>query len=462
MRQAVLVDSRPLLVNFDDPPPVEERWWALATGRLIDEETGEPANAPTLGRTSRQEVSVTARGDGTFALVARPWLAFPPLLSPIYGVSVTIEVAGYLPVDLTISVPSQQRQIIAPAPAGSSVLALNDVTNLAAGQLLALGPAAFEERARIRHLGPGVQELTLEVGVHLPHGVGAPVVAWVPVDLGDVALRRAPVVIRGRAVRRDSANQVIAVPDATISLTDFWASLAAVRAQLPGAMTDPNPAARAFVLSVSPGLVVGRDVGPGQVAEQTLTPVANDDRLLIRAVAAGDTALRVSSRQLIAAGSTLRLDPDQPDIAETVLVTDVVGFGPPGDPGDVTVALPLRARHAGGARIARLVPQPPGAAVVLRRDARASDEVVFVADLATLPDGADVRLTGGVPVAEYQRIRRIQAQSHPDGYFSLPPLHRVAALQLHVTAPSMAPVEINVQVNPNYAQREQWLDAVFP
>ena len=59
------------------------------------------------------------------------------------------------------------------------------------------------------------QQVTLDGGLGLPHGIGDPVVAdaWQPVDLGAVPVRRRPVVIRGRAVRRDTVTNVVtAVP----------------------------------------------------------------------------------------------------------------------------------------------------------------------------------------------------------------------------------------------------------
>jgi hypothetical protein len=462
-RQSVLVKSTPLVVNFDDPPPVAERWAALAAGILRDEETGLPAATSATGVASRRGITVGAPGDGSFALVARPWLACPPLLAPSYSLTARLDADGYLPFDVTVVVPSQQRQIAAPAPlAGSSVITLNTIANLGAGQLLAIGPAAIEERGRIRHLGPGLQDVTLEGSLLQPRSVGDPVVAdaWTAVSLGDVPLRRHPVVFRGRTVRRDPAtNTSIVVPNAAISLTDFWISLADVRAQLPGLMTDPNPAARAFVLSVAPGLMTTRTIGPGQVRRVPMTAAVGDDRLLASAVAADVPVFRISNRQGLAPGTLLRIDVDRPEVAETVTVAAVAGLGAADQPGDVTLALPFRRVHPAGARIVLLTPGVAAAPVTLRREARPGDEAIFVAGLGTLPDNADVRLTGGTAPDEYQRIHRIETTSDADGYFTLPPIHRVAAMRFQVTAAALTPLTIDV--NPNYSDREHWLDVVF-
>ncbi len=99
----------------------------------------------------------------------------------------------------------------------------------------------------------------------------------------------------------------------------------------------------------------------------------------------------------------------------------------------LTLALPLCAPHRERASIRRVLPQPPAPAVAFRRDARPGDRTLFVADVTTLSDDIDVRISGGLPAAERQHVDRIEATSDVDGYFALPPVHRVAALQLHAT-----------------------------
>jgi hypothetical protein len=205
--------------------------------------------------------------------------------------------------------------------------------------------------------------------------------------------------------------------------------------------------------------VAGRDVGPGQVARQDLTPAVNDDRLLSAAVAEGDSVCRVSDRQGLVGGTVLRVDPDRPDVAESVTITAVTGFGPADQPGDLALELPFRRSHRAGARLVPVTPGVPGLATDLRRDARPGDVVLFVESLAALPDDVDARVTGGTPPVERQRLLHVEATSDVDGYFALPPLHRVAALQLQATALALTPVDLTF--HPEYAIRENWLDVVF-
>src|SRR5262249_23420912 len=157
-------------------------------------------------------------------------------------------------------------------------------------------------------------------------------------DLGAVDLRRAPVLIHGRAVRRNAlTNTVTPVANADLVLTDFWYTLAAFRAQQPGLMTQPNPALRAFALSVAPGLYASRAAGVGPLATLAFTTNAVDDRVLLDAAEPGGTKLRLSRRHGLAKNDVIRVDADAPDRAEVLRVADLTGFGTDAMPGDVAL-----------------------------------------------------------------------------------------------------------------------------
>src|SRR5262245_295223 len=112
-RQTITVDTRQLTVAFDDAPPVAEHLWALAQGRAEDEIT-ESAPASLLRiRVTEPRLDVNYGDDGTFCLVARPWLRFPPLSATSYDVHLSFEAGGYSPTALTVNIPSHQRIIAA-------------------------------------------------------------------------------------------------------------------------------------------------------------------------------------------------------------------------------------------------------------------------------------------------------------------------------------------------------------
>jgi len=462
-RQTINVDSTAFTVNFVDPPPTATRLWSIASGHTQDEITEAPPATLLSVRVAGARLAVNYGDDCSFCVVARPWLAFPPLFATKYPLNLTIEAPGYASLDLSVDLSSNQRSIVAPAPmAGDVIVGLNDVSDLQAGQLLLLGPAAKAERRTILNLGPGAQEVTLDSGLINPRAVNDPVVAdaWTPADLGTIGLRRQPIVLHGRAVRRSAlTNTDVPVANATIAVTDFWWTLSSFRTLQPGLMTQPNPALRAFALSVEPGVYATRTTA-AQLAQLTVQLPAGDDHLLLAAANAGDTTIRVSNRQLLTAGTLLHIDPDEPDIAETIRIVSASGWGTPDQPGDITIAFPLRNRHRANARVLRgLTPSPAGPNKTLRRDAAPGDRCMFVVDVAGLSNLDDVQITGGAPADEHQRISLLTAISNADGYFRFPPIQRIAALQLHATAAALTALDFKVQ--PDYSQRENWLDVVF-
>lgn len=463
-RRAVAVDASFLTVNFVDPPPTATRLWAIASGHAQDEITEAPPQSLLQVDLEESRWGINYGEDCAFCVVARPWLAFPPLFAPDYQLNLTINAAGYAPLDLTVDIPSHQRTIIAPPPAsGDVVVGLNDVSNLQAGQLLLLGPASKAERRMINNLGPGAQQVTLDSGLINARAVNDPVVAdaWTPTDLGIVGLRREPITPHGRAVRRDALTNIdVPVANATIAVTDFWWTLSAFRSLQPGLMTQPNPALRAFALSVEPGMYATRNVAVGQLAELTLQIPSGDDHLLLAAANAGDTSIRVSNRQLLTPGTFLRIDPDQGDAAETVRIVSISGWGTSNQPGVAVLAFPLRNSHRANARVQRaLTPFPAGPNKTFRRDAAPGDRCVFVADVGGFASGNDAQITGGTPADEYQRISLLTALSDADGYFRFPAIQRIAAMQLHATAAALTALDFKIQ--PDYSQPENWLDVVF-
>jgi len=141
---AVSVVANNLEFNFtgDTPPRLGERWWAIAIAQARDEITAEPLRSALTVTVHRDGILSKAGSDGTFCLIARPWLRFPPLLAPLAQIDVTVEAQGYLPHRHTFTVKFDQRTISAPAPvAGDNILKLNNVSGLVAGDILLIGPA---------------------------------------------------------------------------------------------------------------------------------------------------------------------------------------------------------------------------------------------------------------------------------------------------------------------------------
>jgi hypothetical protein len=114
--------------------------------------------------------------------------------------------------------------------------------------------------------------------------------------------------------------------------------------------------------------------------------------------------------------------------------------------------------HLAGARVQRLLPAAPAPAASLRDASEAGDRCIFVDDATGLDATGWVRLGTGAP-DDHLQATAVHAVSDANGYFRLPPLHRMAALALSATAPASTPVTVSFQ--PDYSQRENWLDVVF-
>ena len=107
-------------------------------------------------------------------------------------------------------------------------------------------------------------QVTLATGLLRPHplaDVVYPDTFTAPPPI-EIPLRRLPVSVVGRVVTRDTAANVSTpIVNASIRLSDFWRTRAAVVANPNGAMTDPNPATQQFAIAVTPGALASRAAG---------------------------------------------------------------------------------------------------------------------------------------------------------------------------------------------------------
>jgi hypothetical protein len=280
----------------DDEPLLAERDWAIAVAQVVDDVTGTPLAvpfrvrvvlpgvqeeiAPDGVRVARLERGITVKvgTNGTFALVARPWLRFPPF-GGAASATVRIEAENFEPLMLTFPIVFDQRAVAVAAAADDPVVTLNANAGLSIGQTLLFGLPTLPQYVRIRAVGAAGQ-VTLAAGLLSAHGVGDPVFpdafATPPPVIG--ALRRRAVTIFGRVVIRDTAANVSTpVVNASVTVTDFWRTRAAIIANPSnGAMTDPVPALRQFAVAIAPGVLAPR--AAGSLVGSVVLPSAADDR----------------------------------------------------------------------------------------------------------------------------------------------------------------------------------------
>jgi hypothetical protein len=458
-RQTIIANGVAYLFAPDDRRAEAERDWAVVTGRVIDELTGQAPRTVVHVMPRQHGLLVRIDADGHFALVARPWYRFPPLAAPGYPLAIDVHAEGYLPFTRTLTLPSGQLPLAANAPAATRILALASTAGLYPGQLVLVGPAgALAERATIASLGPAAGQLTLAADLVHPHAAGDPVVpdAFVPLELGVLPLHRRPVAIRGRTVAR-TATGTEPVANATVRVSRLWRSTADVRNHLP-----PVPAR---IAGLWPGLYADRAAATAVTPIAPTSPAGEEKLLAAPAPSGSGTPALTDSVNLVAGTSVLAIDPGDPERQERIAVAALAPAFLPAEPVTATLRYPLRHDHAAGAVATRIVPgAPAGPAKQLADGASPGDRTVFLNDAALPSLQGTVRIDAGAN-AEFQQYALFDVTSDAQGYFRLPPLHRVAQVEVEAVAaghPDVSAANNNAIVfQPGYGSVEAWLDVVF-
>ncbi len=435
------------LVADDDPIPHDLRWWAVLRTRAVDELTGAPPlNRVTLATTTPGCVPRVADG-GLCGLVARPRAVSAQMLKA-GAFSAEIRADGYLPRLLTTAIDAArhttgpvaggatQLTIAPPEPApreqflpGRGVLLENRPPNAPHDFSLVADPATPP--------APAIVPLADRVQQARP-AAGAPwQVAGVPIVLPDQPLHRAqPAVIRGRALRQSVAGAApIAAPAARIGLTGVWWTYA----EIPTSSSPPHPA---DLVSFTAPLAFDHAAGIlERLATRTPDGVA---RALAAPAAAGGTEIELTDVTGLSTTGGDALELEAANSAERELVI-TAGYVAPlgGTRAAVRLRTPLAFPHRGGAVAAR-VALTFAALGTLAREAQHGDRVLFASTLTGVQSADVLRIAGGTPRAELRFVTRMpdydagtNTFSHPlalgaDGSFTLPPLARIAQLQLFV------------------------------
>ena len=103
-------------------------------------------------------------------------------------------------------------------------------------------------------------------------------------------------------------------------------------------------------------------------------------------------------------------------------------------------------------------PLPPPAFTLVAEVMR-GDRCLFIDAPIAAPPPPSLRITGG-PVDEFQTCAVLEVRSDPEGYFRLPPIHRMARVQLTVDD-GLGNVLPPIEIDPQYGESEQRVDAVF-
>jgi hypothetical protein len=289
-----------------------------------------------------------------------------------------------------------------------------------------------------------------QVEVTLPQEPAFPLV-FTPPPLVTLLLHREPVVIMGRTVQAMS-NTTTPLAGVIVRVTGIWRTPPPANMLVPA--EPPN------LVSLQPPLYAGRDALVGRLRHRDLPPIAGDDKLLLDDTPSGANPIRLSNRQNLAPGDILLLDATRPELAEFLAIQAIAGASTAAQPAQITLDFPLAHAHRRNALVQRVNPQPFGAPERdFVHDALAGDACVFLQDLVGLATATEVRITGGLSLPEYHRVRRFSVTSDADGFYRLPPLSRVAQLEIRAERAPLTPVQR--EYRPDYARRENRVDFTF-
>jgi hypothetical protein len=290
--------------------------------------------------------------------------------------------------------------------------------------------------------------LTRELRQRIPQDLAFPL-HFVPQQL-NLALHREPVTISGRTVRV-TGNTSAPLAGAQIRLTGIWRT--APPANIIVAPDPPN------LIHLQPPLYLDRPAITQFLRPRDLSAVAGSDKTLLNDVLPGTDSIRLSDRQGLAAGDILQIDVDQPDLSEFIEIKTVPVTSAADQPTVITFNQGLMQSHRRDSVVKQTLPQPPGILRSFAVDATIGDTCVFLDNLTGLAAAHEVQITGLPGKDEYHKLTTFSVLSDADGYYRLPPLSRVAQVEIHAEkAVGVQTFKVTTTFRPDYHQRENRLD----
>jgi hypothetical protein len=266
----------------------------------------------------------------------------------------------------------------------------------------------------------------------------------------NVALHRQPVFIAGRTARLIN-NASTPVAGALISVTGIWRK--APPANVAVAPDPPN------IVAIQPPLYSDRAALTQSLAPRNLAPVTGNDKALMDDVPASANPIRLSTRLGLAPGNILLIDAEQAELAEFIAIASLPTTAPADQPAAVTLDHPLIFSHRRGAVVRQVHPQAAGASRNITVDALSGDSCLFLGALTGLSGAAEIEITGAPGPDEYHKLMQFTVTSDADGYYRLPPLSRVAQLEIQAEKIVGAQTfQATTTFRPDYQQRENRLD----
>jgi hypothetical protein len=269
----------------------------------------------------------------------------------------------------------------------------------------------------------------------------------------DIALHREPVFIAGRTARLIN-NASMPLPDVQITVTGIWRTPPSANVSVP-----PDPA---NIVALAPPLYADRAPLTQSMAPRDLTAVTGADKTLMDDVSACANPIRLSDRSGLAPGNILMIDADDLDRAEFIAIKNLPTAAPADQPANVTLEYPVTFSHRRGAIVRSVSPQVPGASQTITVEAWAGDACVFLNAIGAHAGAREIEITGGPGPDEYHRVKTFSVTSDAAGYYRLPPLSRVAQLEIHAEKiVATQTFHATTVFRPDYQQRDNRLDFIL-
>ena len=265
----------------------------------------------------------------------------------------------------------------------------------------------------------------------------------------NIGLRREPVFIAGRTVRM-VGHGTAPLAGTVVSISGIWRT--APPANVAVAPDSPD------VVSIQPPLYSDR-AGTAQLRRRDLIAVLGDDKTLMDEKLPGAGSVRLSNRLGLSIGDVLLIDTEDAELSEFIAINTFSSAAPADHPTTITLSHRLLRAHRRGALVRRANLQPPGSNRQFTVNASFGDSCVFLDDVSGLVAGQEVQISGGPAPDEYHSVMNFSVASDADGYYRLPPLSRVAQLEIHAEKTVGAQTFQATRIfRPDYQQRDNRLD----
>lgn len=266
----------------------------------------------------------------------------------------------------------------------------------------------------------------------------------------EIALHRLPVTISGRVVAI-AGNSLSPVDGATVTLTGIWKTSPSANVTVP-----PDPP---DLVHLNPPLYLDRSGSTQFFQARNITPVSGGDKFLADDVSIGSNQIQLSDRQGLSTGDVLIIDPLQPDVTEFIEIKSLPATGDPDQPTRLTLNQALARIHRRNCLVQLGSLQPATSTHNLNVDAIKGDSCVFLNTVAGLSTNNHVQITGLANSDEYHSVSTFTTASDSNGYYRLPPLSRVAQIEIHAEKVIGAQTfKLTKSFSPDYRQRENRLD----